>query len=271
MPKKMSKSFRDFATTADLLRKGIVSSKVSQIQSKQVLSGIRDLVEYYFRELRESYFSPDSSNVELVALDSYAQQLLELTHKHPAAAKVTSILKNVISHSRKIDVYITVNQSNNSVQIIGDIDTRIIDTLEKLVPSAALSYKQALIDLSLPARLSWRGPATDLREALRELLDHLAPDSDVTAAANFKLEPETKGPTMKQKVRFILSKRGVSRSASAVPEGAAASVEESLGAFVRSLYTRSSVSTHTPTEKNEVTMIRDWVRVTLCELLEIGT
>lgn len=271
MPKKMSQSFRDFATTADSLRRGISSSKVSQIQSKQVLSDIRNLVEYYFRELRASYFSPDASNNELVALDAYAQQLLELTHKHPTASKVTSLLKNIVAHSRKIDVYITINQSNHSEQDMSDTDTRIIETLEKLVPSAALSYRQALIDLGTPTRLSWRGPATDLREALRELLDHLAPDEDITAAPHFKLESETKGPTMKQKVRHILSKRGVSRSASAVPEGAAASVEEALGAFVRSLYTRSSVSTHTPTDKAEVARIRDWVRVTLCELLEIGT
>lgn len=271
MPNKLQKSFRDFSAAADMLRKDISSSKVSQIQSKQVLSEMRNLVEYYFRELRESYFSPDASNIELIELDTYAQQLLELTHKHPAANKVTTLLKSIVSHSRKVDVYITVNRTSHSGQDMSNVDARIIETLDKLIPAAALSYRQALIDLNMQTRLSWRGPATDLREALRELLDHLAPDEDVTSVPNFKLEPDTKGPTMKQKVRYILSKRGVSRSGSAVPEGAAASVDEALGTFVRSLYTRSSVSTHTPTEKTEVARIRDWVRVTLCELLEIGS
>jgi hypothetical protein len=267
----MSKLFREFSTTAEKLRKQITSSKSAQIQSKQILSEIRNLVEYYFHEVRATYFSPDTSNSELLALDTFAQQLLELTHKHPATSKVTALLKNIVNHSRQIDIYITVNQSNQSGHDLHATDASIIETLEKLVPSAALSYRQALIDLTMPARLSWRGPATDLRESLRELLDHLAPDEDVTSAQNFKLEPDAKGPTMKQKVRYILSKRGVSRSASAVPEGAAASVDEALGAFVRSLYTRSSVSTHTPTDKAEVARIRDWVRVTFCELLEIGT
>lgn len=267
----MSELFREFSTTAEKLRRKITSNKVAQIQSKQILSEVRSLVEYYFRELRATYFSPDTSNSELLALDTFAQQLLELTHKHPATNKVASLLKQIVSHSRQIDVYITVNQSNHSGQDLNATDTRIIETLEKLVPSAALSYRQALTDLTIPTRLSWRGPATDLRESLRELLDYLAPDEDVTSVSNFKLEPDTKGPTMKQKVRYILSKRGVSRSASAVPEGAAASVDEALGAFVRSLYTRTSVSTHTPTDKAEVARIRDWVRVTLCELLEIGT
>jgi hypothetical protein len=59
--------------------------------------------------------------------------------------------------------------------------------------------------------MSWRGPATDFRESLRETLDHLAPDSAVKAEPGFKLEQNTSGPTMKQKVRFILKKRGVSK------------------------------------------------------------
>lgn len=267
----MTPSFRDFAGTADSLRKRISLSKAPQIQSKTVLSEIQKLVEYYFRDLRATYFSPKTSNNELVELDAHAQQLLELTHKHPASSKVITLLKNVVVLSRKIDVHTTINQSNDSDRDMDVVDMRIIETLEKLVPSAALSYKQALTDLKTPTRMSWRGPATDLREALRELLDHLAPDKDVTSAPGFKLEHETKGPTMKQKVRHILSKRGKSRAATAVPEGAAASIEEALGAFVRSLYTRSSISTHTPTDKIEVTRIRDWVRVTLCELLEIRT
>lgn len=267
----MSKTFSEFAQHAESLRRNINSSRATQIQSKKVLSDIRNFTEEYFREIRASYFSPDTSNNELLAIDLYAQQLLELTHKHPSKTKVVLLLKKIITHSRKIDVYITVNQSSHSEQDVSDIDARIIDTLDEIVPSAALSYRQALLDLQTPIRFSWRGPATDLREALREILDHMAPDEDVTSLSNFKLEPEAKGPTMRQKVRYILSKRGMSRSSSAVPEGAAASVDEAVGTFIRSLYTRSSVSTHTPSDKAEVARIRDWVRITLCELLEIKT
>lgn len=267
----MAQSFRDFAVTTNLLRKKISSSKIKQIQSQVVLNEIRNLVEFYFRDLRATYLSPDASDDKLEILDTLAQQLLELTHKKPAAAKVIALLKNVVHISQKIDVHGTVYQGNPAGQDMDIVDKRIIETLYKLVPSAALSYEQALTDLKAPTRMSWRGPATDLREALRELLDHLAPDKDVTSAPNFKFDHEAKGPTMRQKVRFVLNKRGKSHTASAVPENAVASVEEALGTFVRSLYTRSNVSTHTPTDKIEVTRIRDWVRVTLCELLEVGT
>jgi hypothetical protein len=59
-----------------------------------------------------------------------------------------------------------------------------------------------------PDRQSWRGPATDLRE----VLDHVAPDKEVTVQQGFKLEKNQIGLTMKQKVRFILGKRRVSKN-----------------------------------------------------------
>jgi hypothetical protein len=54
---------------------------------------------------------------------------------------------------------------------------------------------------------TFRGTASELREALRETLDHLAPDEDVMKAPGFKLERDRKAPTQKQKVRFILRSR----------------------------------------------------------------
>jgi hypothetical protein len=150
-------------------------------------------------------------------------------------------------------------------------DRQIIETLRRLVPSAALAFEQGLIDLATQNRLSWRGPATDLREAMREAVDYLAPDDEVTAQAGFKLEPDSTGPTMKQKVRYVLRQRGKSRTAIESTETAVEAVEAAVASFVRSVYTRSSVSTHTPTDRTEVTRVRNFVRIALCELLEIQT
>src|SRR6266567_1527624 len=98
------------------------------------------------------------------------------------------------------------------------------------------------------------------REALRETLDHLAPDNDVVSEKGCKLESGLPKPTMKQKVCFILRKRGIKKAALDNPAQAAQAVEDTVGGFVRSVYTRSSVSTHTPIDKREVLRIRDWVR-----------
>jgi len=150
-------------------------------------------------------------------------------------------------------------------------ETIIYETLLKLVPTAALSYKQALLDLAEENRISFRGVATEFREALRETLDHLAPDKDVMVQQNFKLEKDKKTPTMKQKVRFILRMRELPDNAIKPPEDAVEIVEERIASFARSVYERSSISTHVATQKGEVLQVKKYVSTVLAELLGIQT
>ena len=119
-------------------------------------------------------------------------------------------------------------------------------------------------------RYSYRGVAAELREALREVLEYLAPDKIVTSQENFKLEKDQKKPTMKQKVQYILKSRGKNKSQIEAPENAVAVVEEKVGALARSVYNRSSASTHVCTSKQEVQQIKAYVDVVLGELLEIA-
>jgi hypothetical protein len=156
-----------------------------------------------------------------------------------------------------------------SEPILDSADQRIIDVLSEVLPSAALSYEQAARDLASTHRLSWRGPATDLRESLRETLDHLAPDAEVIAQPGFRLEPDATAPTMKQKARFASRKRGLGSAASQTSEAAVDAVEATMGTFVRSVYTRSNVSTHTPTNRGEVVTVHRLVRTVLGDLLAV--
>src|SRR5205823_1474125 len=100
----------------------------------------------------------------------------------------------------RIEMSRGVSQSDVTVT---DEDKRIIETLSELLPTAALSYQQAIADLADDSRVSFRGPALELRETLRTTLDHLATDDAVTAEDNYVQEKDRHGPTMKQKVRFI--------------------------------------------------------------------
>ena len=97
----------------------------------------------------------------------------------------------------------------------------------------------------------------------------LAPDDEVTKETGFKLEKDAHRPTMKQKVRYILKKRGIPHGAMAAPESAVQGIEEILGGITRSVYNRTSISTHTATDKNEVIRVHAWVRLVLCDLLEV--
>ena len=146
-------------------------------------------------------------------------------------------------------------------------DEKILQKLDVLVPSAALSYKQAILDLADDSRVSFRGPALELREALREILDHLAPDSEVTAGPGYMQEKDRSGPTMKQKVRFIMKKKG-KRSSSEAPEQTVTAFEEAIAGLTRAVYDRSSKATHVAGERQAVVQLRRYVVAIFHEIIE---
>ena len=241
-----------------------------QLHSQKQRDELRLLVEKYFGEIRPSLASKQEQDEAIKQVDDLMQELLVLCHKRSMAKRYQEILAGVKTSLIALDSQaIAIAGKMSAKKGLDVVDAQILKTMQSVVPSAALSYKQASIDIHSDKRLSWRGPATDLREALRETLDYLAPDIDVKAMPGYKQDANTDGPTMKQKVRYILKSRGVSKAVSGTTEEAVDAVEEAVGSFVRSVYTRSSVSTHTPTDKAEVLRVRDLVRVVLSELLEI--
>jgi hypothetical protein len=146
-------------------------------------------------------------------------------------------------------------------------DEKIISKLATLVPSAAQSYKQAILDLIDDSRISFRGPALELREALREVLDHLAPDSEVTVAPGYAQEKNRTGPTMKQKVRFIMKKKG--KLPSEAPEQAVTAFEEAIATLTRAVYERSSRATHVASERQTVVQLRRYVVAVLHDIINM--
>ncbi|MBA2432557.1 MAG: hypothetical protein H0V56_10660 [Chthoniobacterales bacterium] len=154
--------------------------------------------------------------------------------------RVAALKKRAI----EIDVYrISGSRSGTTNALQAPLYTQeemvLIQTLTSLVPSAAQSYEQAIQDLtSMSPRVSYRGTATELREAFRETLDQLAPDDAVTQQVGFALEKGRTQPTMKQKVRFILRSRGKGATHRTVAEKSLELIE-ALGADIaRAFYDR---------------------------------
>jgi hypothetical protein len=263
----MPQSLKDFIRRVDTSRGKLNAVKSIQLQSTSLKSEIRQIVEDYFNEIRPSIIKNETQDDRFGKIDREMQNLLPLCHKKGSRTTykkhLMQIRKLLIEADSNIISTIVKTPRDNSV------DLKIIETLDKILPSAALSYRQGIQDLLAESRFSWRGPATDFRESLRETLDHLAPDNEVKSMPGFKQAPDTNGPTMKQKVKYILEKRGLSKSKGETTENAIDAIELSLGSFIRSVYTRSSISTHTPTDKGEVVRVRNLVRAVLSELLEI--
>lgn len=248
----------------ETLRKSLASVSGAQVWSSTVKTQMHEISSKYFSEVQ-----PEVPEAAAGDLNQIFQTLHASSRINPSTQKCRDLLKS----ARKLLISVegqTLGRLSKSKQTLtAPADELIIVSLNDLCPSASLAYQQALIDLSGGDRLSWRGPATDLREALRETLDVLASDADVMAVPGFKLEGEAKRPTMKQKVRYVLKNRGIASGAMETPESAVVGVEEFVGSLTRSVYTRSSVSTHTATTRSEATRVLAWVRLVICELLEV--
>ncbi len=229
----------------------------------------KEVAQRYFRQSRSSLQNLGLDD-ELSLLDKGFESLIQLSSGMNAVSSYKKQIKSIRKLLPKVTTRIELNQSvvktaaNTSTE-----DERVILTLDSLVPSAALSYRQAIIDLADENRLSFRGPALELREALRETLDHLAPDSEVTRMPGYVQEKNRHGPTMKQKVRFILKARGQSKSSSEVPEQATTTIDEMVGTLTRSIYDRSSIATHVASEHRAVIQIRRYVVAILHDILEL--
>lgn len=254
-----------------------LKSKVNQCTAKhintlEVRSLAQETTQKYFRTLRPELLA---LNLDIQRFDELMQELLELASKRSFKEAYLSALKELEGIRLRLEIQreLTLGEiafkRTQSVSQPNETEVQIIETLNKFVPAAALTYQQAVFDISSSERISFRGTASELREALRETLDYLAPDSAVMQEKGFKLEENLKTPTMKQKVRFILKKRGYPKNASTVTEEAITIVEELTASLVRSVYNRGSISAHTKSEKKEIVRVKRYTDTVLSELLEI--
>ena len=261
--------WEQFTASLERARNGLGRVDAVNLNSNELRGQIADVCKLFLREVRPLLVSFGLVD-ELTTINDAVSELLKLSGGHN---KVSSFKKQMALTKREISrigILKEINansNSNNSSEPAGA--ESLISTLTELVPSAALSYRQAVRDLNDDKRLSFRGPALELREALRETLDHLAPDDAVMQSPGYQHEKDRKGPTMKQKVRFILKSRGHGRTKSAVPESSVVSVDEVVGTLTRSVYDLSSVATHVSSERKQVRQVMRYVDAVLHDILEL--
>jgi hypothetical protein len=249
-------------------------TKSVNVNKDIIRNDIRELVQEYFRSLRPNLVKIGLKDEGLAGLDGPAQELLRLASgrnlrsSYLRAFREFHTARMAVETERELKLGHATAASNFEIVTSG-VETQILTTLRKLVPSAGLSYEQALRDLRGTPRISYRGTAVELREALREVLDHLAPDADVMRSPGFKLEKDATRPTMKQKAQFILKARGAVSGAISTPKDAIQRVEDASASLARSIYTRGSVSTHVATTREEVLTMKPYVDGVLAELLQL--
>jgi hypothetical protein len=233
----------------------------------------KEVVQSYFRQVRPQLIALPLDAGDIEALDGINQHMVELAARPNRKSTYRSRMRELNALRGRVETVIEIRantpiSANEASQLTTSTETAILKTLDQLVPTTALSYRQALVDLSDKKRTSFRGTASELREVLRELLDHLAPDADVVASG-VKLEKDQKRPSMKQKAVFILKSRGIGETGRKTSEHALEAIENSVGFLARSVYDRGSLSTHVTTTRQEVLTLKGYADAVLADLLQI--
>lgn len=258
----------------DAFNLSLNKSKAVNVNSQILVDQGKEIVQVYFREVRPnlSEIKYDSNFINF--LDKEFQKLLSLTNGRNLKTSYKKILSDIGKTKSDVETnlelaYSQNNNEGNKYLLFSGVEKLIISTLAKLVPSAALSYEQAIKDFGDDNRISYRGTGTELREAVREVLDCLAPDDVVVKSEGFKLEKDRTKPTMKQKSKFILKSRKISKTSLNAPQDTIEIIENNAASLARSVYERGSLSTHITTSKAEVLQLKLYVDSILAELLEI--
>lgn len=246
------------------------------VNSKSVKQTAIDAGSEYFKRYRQEAYDLLQEEEALSSLDEDWQRLIRLAHGNNAKKSYLTLLRRLEKTTTELTVSSHAvarapDPAKSSKLALSEAEHILLRTLNELLPSAAQSYRQGLQDLnSSKDRLSYRGTACEFRETLRETLDLFAPDDQVTKQTWFKQEPNCHGPTMRQKVRFILSSRGKNKTQRALAEKSAEFIVSLSGDIARAVYNRASLSTHLKTTKGEVVQIKRYLDAILFDLLEIG-
>lgn len=260
----------DFSKEIEALKKSIAKSKAVNINSQVLKEQTISIVKNFFSKYHAYLSDKNLINTESISLTNNLQDLLRLAQGNNPQTKYLKLIKGIEKQVKELHIQ-DVSSPIIKEPPLPHNDKLIIDTIDSIIPSAALSYKQALIDINTcNHKISYRGTASELREALRETLDHLAQDKDVMSESGFKLEPNQTKPTMKQKVRYILKKRGQNDTKRLPTEKSVELVDEIIGQIARATYNRASLSTHLQTTKQEVVQIKRYVDMVFYEIFELS-
>jgi hypothetical protein len=251
------------------------NGKLNRVKSVNVNSAAlreeaNQLAQKYLRTVRP-FLNAAGLQAEVNVLDPAFGAFLQLSEGNNALVSYKRRARVIRKNISKVKGLLAISAGSTGGAHDGPSvdEKKLIETLGKLVPSAAMSYQQALADCKDSKRISFRGPALELREALRDILDHLAPDKDVMDSDGFKLEKDRTQPTMKQKVRFILKACGQNKTTTSAPEDSAKTIEAMIADLTRSVSNFSSMASHVATERQNVIRVKRYTDALLYDLLEL--
>jgi Predicted pPIWI-associating nuclease len=145
-------------------------------------------------------------------------------------------------------------------------DAAILARLRRQSGPLADSLEQALRDLNDSNRLSYVGPAGEVREVMRATVQHVAPDDEVRKQPWYVgIEQGGKrNPSQAERTRYAAQKRGGSKDQ---VQEVDALIDGLVGQIGRKTYAVGSGAFHAGTDREAVWKLTRWVFAVLDEVL----
>lgn len=145
-------------------------------------------------------------------------------------------------------------------------EASILARLRKQSAALADSMEQVLRDMNDQTRLSYVGPAGEVREVMRAAVQLMAPDEEVRQQPWFVGIPQggKVNPSQAERTRYAVQKR---RGSKEQVEDSDALIDNLVGQIGRRTYTVGSGRFHAGTDQADVWKLTGWVWAVLDEVL----
>jgi hypothetical protein len=254
-------------------------AKVRQRSSARNLSraeqtSVRSLVGAWFSQYQPSFIQMvGADDAQLREMDEMMQQLLRDASSDSERPAVVRTVGLAYSHFAD-NLLVRISRaywSRAPERSLAGFDGEVAGRLRRLDAKISDSYEQGVSDVET-SRLSYRGPAAEIREVLTYVLHRLAPNAAVMAT-NWYQEARRTGareeptPTRAERTKFILRSQIGDSASTEAAESYMSMVEERLGHVIGRTFARSNAATHAGAERDELIRLLPYINALLRELL----
>lgn len=247
------------------------------VRSEREISSAKVLAQIYFRNTRNAIIK---SELDPSELDSAFAELIELTNKHSQRSSYLSVLKKAQKKAVELEIqteYTYSAEVSSAGSELGGFtrqESSIVEKLKEINPFFADAYIQIILDIRDEKRISFRGVVHEIRELVRGLLNHFAPNEQVMGQVDFQFENRLDKPSMTQKMKYVLNARGLSGSQIDPAKKMTSYLEVQTGilaAMPRSTYSAGSDTAHADSRdvRNEVLRLKRYLDTNICDILQI--
>jgi hypothetical protein len=264
----------EFLDVVERLHARLSAVKTRQVSSLGERQNIRSVVGAWFSEYRTSFVEIVGEDQYILSMDEKMQSLLKLASGQNARRTVVRSVGSTVQHFKN-NLLVPLSRaywSRAPQRSPAGRDEEAATRLRQLNADLGDSYEQAVVDIEDFQRISYRGPAAELREVLTTVLHILAPTGQVEATEWYRearrLGTRTEHtPTRAERTKFILRSRLKGSAVTDAAESYMSSVEERLANVINATYRRGSAATHGGTERDELVQLLPYINALLRELL----